>query len=75
MIEEFHDPATFKKYLNDERYFRDYLVFFQREIEKKGVGEVVNEYILKGDERANDLLGRTYAGAYTSSEAMGVRPS
>ena len=57
-----HDPAVFKKYLDNERYFRDYVVFFQREIEKKGVEGVVNEYVLKGDERADDMLGRTYAG-------------
>ena len=78
IVDELHDSAAFKKYLDNERYFRDYMVFFQREIEKKGVGEVVNEYLLKGDERANDMLGRTYAGmrmSFSFAETTGLSRS
>lgn len=50
------------KYLGQERYFHDYLLFFQSEIEKKGYEEVINEYMFKGDDRANAILVRMYAG-------------
>ena len=61
-MEGLYDPANFHKYLGNERYYHEYLVFFQEEIGKKGVEEVINEYLLKGDERAEDLLVRTYSG-------------
>lgn len=62
VITELHEPAKFKKYLGNERYYRDYLLFFQQEIDKKGYEEVINEYMLKRDERADDMLVRMYAG-------------
>jgi len=62
VITDLQDPAKFKKYLGQERYYHDYLLFFQQEIDKKGYEEVLNEYMLKGDERADDMLVRMYAG-------------
>lgn len=62
VITDLQDPAKFKKYLGQERYYLDYLLFFQQEIDKKGYEEVINEYMLKGDERADDMLVRMYAG-------------
>ena len=62
IVNDLSDPAKYRKYLGDERYYRDYLLFFQKEMEKKGYEEVINEYVLKGDDRADDLLGRMYAG-------------
>ena len=62
VLEDLHDPSKFRKYLANERYYHDYLVFFQDEIDKKGYEEVINEYVLKGDERAEDMLVRMYAG-------------
>lgn len=58
------DPQEFRKYLGDEKYYRDYLIFFRKEMERLpgGYKDVVNEYLLKGDERADDLLGRCYNG-------------
>jgi hypothetical protein len=63
-VESMHDPAHFSKYLGDdkEKYYHDWLVFFQGEIEKKGWHKVINEYLLAGDDRANDLLARLYSG-------------
>ncbi|KAL8693477.1 MAG: hypothetical protein Q9218_001708 [Villophora microphyllina] len=52
----------FMKYLGQERYYHDYLIFFQNEINKKGHEEVVNECVLKEDDRANAMLVRMYAG-------------
>jgi hypothetical protein len=57
-----HDPKEFKMCLGNEKYYHDYLIFFQREMEEKGWKEVVNEYLFKGDERAEDMLVRLHAG-------------
>jgi hypothetical protein len=62
IINSLRDPATFNKYLNKERYYHDYLVFFQREISKKGYEAVINEYVFSGDARAEDMFCRMYAG-------------
>ncbi|KAE9364545.1 hypothetical protein N431DRAFT_447716 [Stipitochalara longipes BDJ] len=61
-LEDMSNPENFKKFLNKEKYYRDYLVFWQDEIETKGWENVLNEYIFAGDERADDLLGRLYGG-------------
>ncbi|KAL8667792.1 MAG: hypothetical protein Q9202_000256 [Teloschistes flavicans] len=52
---------TFMKYFDQGRYYHDYLIFFQNEIEKKGYEEVINEYMLKDDDRANAILVRMAA--------------
>ena len=38
------------------------MIFFQKEINKKGIEGVIKEYLLKGDEQAEDLLMRLFAG-------------
>ncbi|KAF2743250.1 hypothetical protein M011DRAFT_411074 [Sporormia fimetaria CBS 119925] len=62
VVEDMANAETYKKYLGKERYYHDYLVFFQNEMDKKGWQEVLNEYVFKGDERADDMLVRMYAG-------------
>ena len=62
VLQDMRDPAKFHSYLGKEDYYPDFLVHFQGEIDKKGYEQVVNEYLLKDDERSNDLLVRTYAG-------------
>ena len=57
-------PENFTKYYDKEKYYHDYLVFWQKEIEKKGWENVLNEYVFAGDERADDLLGRFYGGIF-----------
>ncbi|KAL8806021.1 MAG: hypothetical protein Q9223_002380 [Gallowayella weberi] len=61
LIQSFHDNATFLKYLGQERYYHDYLIFFQQEIDQKGHEEVLNEYMLNGNERADAILVRIAA--------------
>jgi hypothetical protein len=60
--EAMSDPANFQKFLGDEKYYHDYLVFFQRESEAKGWQAVINEYLFAGDDNANDMLVRTFSG-------------
>jgi len=62
VVEAMHDPAKFKKCLGNEKYYHDFLIFFQKEMEEKGWQNVINDYVLKGDERADDMLTRLYAG-------------
>ena len=62
IVDDMHKPDRFKTYLGKERYYHDFLVFFQKEIEKKTWTGVLNEYLFAGDERADDLLARSYAG-------------
>ena len=59
---ELCDFKKYQQYLGKEKYYYDYLVYFQGEIEKKGYQEVINEYLLKGDARADDMLGRMFSG-------------
>jgi len=61
-VDDMHDPESFKKYLGDEQYYHDFLVFFQKEMEQKGWQNVVNEYVFRGDARADDMLLRMLAG-------------
>ena len=62
IVEDMSDRANFKKYLGQENRFHDYEVFFQKEIEAKGWERVINEHLFAGDEHANALLVRMYAG-------------
>ncbi len=62
VMKDLRDYKKFHDYLGNEKYYHDYLLFFQGEIEKKGYEEVINEYCLKGDERADDMLVRLHAG-------------
>lgn len=60
------DPEKFKKYLGKEKYYHDFLVFFQKEMEKNGWEDVLNRYFFAGTEEADDLLGRLFAGMFWS---------
>lgn len=60
------DPAFFKACLGKSRFYADFLVFFQEEIGKRGVEDVVREFVFRADERADDILARMYSGMYSS---------
>jgi hypothetical protein len=57
-----HDPSRFQTYLGKEKYYHDFLLFFQAEMERKGQHAVLHQYLFAADERANDMLSRLYAG-------------
>ncbi|CAC9890338.1 unnamed protein product [Aureobasidium pullulans] len=62
IVKGMEDPSQFTKYLGKERYYNDYLRFFQSEMDKKGWQQVLNEYVFAGDDRADDMLARMFAG-------------
>ncbi|KAK5681615.1 hypothetical protein LTS10_006148 [Elasticomyces elasticus] len=59
---DMHDAEKFKSYLGKEQYYHDFMVFFQDEMKKTSMPEVVNKYLLAGDERADDLFFRAWGG-------------
>lgn len=61
VLEDLHDDQKFHNYLGNERYYPEYLEYFRGEIDKKGYEDVINDYCLKGDERADDMLVRLHA--------------
>ncbi len=62
VVQDMRDPNKYRNYLGNEKYYHDFLVFFQQEMESKGWENVLNEYVFKGDERADDMLVRMFAG-------------
>jgi hypothetical protein len=52
----------FQTFLGKGKYYDDFFAFFQKEIAEKGVPDTVNEYLFKGDNRAEDMLRRFFSG-------------
>ena len=50
------------KYFSKGKHFSDFFAFFQEEIEKKGYEQVLLEYVFKGDEIAEVVYARLFAG-------------
>ena len=63
-VTDMADPDYFKKYMGQDKYYHDYVVFFQKEMEKKGWENVLNEYLFSGTEHADGLLSQVFAGAW-----------
>ena len=64
VVQELADPEKFFKYLSQTDQYSNYLAFFEREIEKKGWREVLQEYCFSGTRNADQLLALLYEGAY-----------
>ncbi|OQE82252.1 hypothetical protein PENNAL_c0037G05844 [Penicillium nalgiovense] len=62
VIQSLHDAAQFQEHLGKEENYPNYLAFFQHEIDAKGVGGVLGEYLFAGDERAENMMCRLFAG-------------
>ncbi|KAI0397059.1 HypA protein [Xylariaceae sp. FL0594] len=61
-VEELRDFEKAKTKLGKEEHYTDFLVFFQKEIDKLGWQKVLSEYLFMGDERSEDMLIRMFAG-------------
>jgi hypothetical protein len=62
VVQDMSDRASFAKYLGQEKYFHDYEIFFQKEIDAKGWEAVVKDHLFSGDQHADAFLVRMYAG-------------
>jgi hypothetical protein len=57
-----HKRERFKAYLGQEKYYHDFLVYFQQEIDKNGSQGALQEHLFSETEHADDMLVRMYAG-------------
>ena len=64
IVKELHDPTKFVEQLTNADNYPAYLAFFQEELAKHGHEKVLNEYVFKGDTRANIMFNRLYAGEF-----------
>ncbi|KAJ5191566.1 uncharacterized protein N7498_010551 [Penicillium cinerascens] len=62
VVKGMHDKAKFQEGFYNEKNYSNYLTFFQEEIDVKGVGDVLNEYLFAGDDRAESMLSRLFGG-------------
>jgi hypothetical protein len=62
VVKKLQNREFFRSHAGKRDNYSDFLVFFQREIDSKGVGPVMNEYLFAGDEFADEMLIRLFAG-------------
>ena len=62
VIQELESWDHARKYLGKEKYYPDFLRFYQNEIEKKGWHEVMKEYVFKGDDGTDEIFARLFSG-------------
>ncbi|KAJ5562985.1 hypothetical protein N7461_001746, partial [Penicillium sp. DV-2018c] len=62
VVKSMHDAAKFQECFGKEEHYPNYLAFFQQELDAKGVGAVLAEYVFAGDERAEGMMCRLFAG-------------
>lgn len=67
--EDLYDVDVFLKYIGKPACYSSFLKFFKNEISAKGIAKTVNEYIFKGDERANEMFIRLYDGELSDSQS------
>jgi hypothetical protein len=60
--------VKFQEGFHQEENYSNYLVFFQEEIDAKGVDAVLNEFVFAGDQRAESMLSRLFGGMFFSAE-------
>ncbi|KAJ5718953.1 hypothetical protein N7493_007408 [Penicillium malachiteum] len=68
---DFAQPANFRKYLGKGDYYDDYFAFFQDQISRHGVARTVNDFLFKGDDRAEDMFQRFFSGFLHSPIHLG----
>ncbi|KAK9321318.1 hypothetical protein V1517DRAFT_326703 [Lipomyces orientalis] len=62
VVQAMSDKTKFKQFTGKEMHYSSFLVYFQRELDAKGVGPVLNEHLFAEDGHADDLLVRMFAG-------------
>ena len=54
----------FAGYLNQLSQYSNFLLFFQREIEAKGVKKTLEEYVFTGTDLLNEVFARLFCSKY-----------
>ncbi|KAG2413445.1 hypothetical protein HFD88_002634 [Aspergillus terreus] len=65
-VHELSDPAKFKALMGRGKYYSEYYAFFEDEVRRNGAPKTIEEYVFKGDERAEEMF-RRFWGAYLHS--------
>lgn len=68
-VERMHDPQVFSDCLAKQEHYHNWLQYFRSEIETMGYEKVVKKYLLSGEDFAEDLLTRCYAGIISRCSA------
>ena len=58
------DPEKFKEYMDQQPPYSNFLLFFQREIEAKGVKKTLEEHVFADTDHARRLFVRLFASKY-----------
>lgn len=61
-VESLSNPQTLEGALGDERYYQDLVVFFEREVARLGVDEVLQRYLVGDGDLARAVYPRIYRG-------------
>ena len=67
IIQSLNDKTKFREALGKEKNYPNFLAFFQREIEQKGVEKVLGEYLLAEDDNAENMLARSFGDKLLST--------
>jgi hypothetical protein len=62
VVRSMSDKGALKAAMGTEENYPNFLAFFQQEIEKRGIGSVLNEYLFSRDECAESMLSRLFGG-------------
>ncbi|KAM5464716.1 hypothetical protein MauCBS54593_006807 [Microsporum audouinii] len=65
IIKRLSNRDEFRKLAGQREHYSNFLQFFKRELEAKGVDSVVHEYVFAGGEFADEMLARLFAGIDT----------
>lgn len=66
-VQDMADPAQFKRFLGQEKYFHDFEMFFRKEMDEKGWETVLSEQVFARTEHAERMLSRMFAGMVLTS--------
>lgn len=68
------DPVVFRECLGNNSCYGDFLDFFEKEIDEKGVPATVQKYLLSGDDFANDIFCRMFSGEHPHGNSCALAP-
>lgn len=72
VVKDMEDKAKFVTYLDQVEHDHNFLTFWQREIDAKGVRDTLEEHLFAGNDYANGLFARIFGSEYITNVDGGV---
>lgn len=72
VAEHLQDRSRWTRYFGDFDNYVDFLRFFQAEIDRKGVADTIQQHVFGGDEAADGMLKRLFAGVHCTSPTCAI---